>query len=91
MKVKVDFKKGTGRPMRRPAVKYKADISGLELLEHYLGMDIKKVKWYISQGRGRQLIRIVGLMNLRYIKERNRYVEKMSDMAARNSKRNFKY
>jgi hypothetical protein len=68
---------------RRLAVKYNANISGLKLLEHYLGMDIKKVKWYISQGRGSQLIRIVGLLNLRYIKERNRYVEKMSYIAER--------
>jgi hypothetical protein len=66
---------------RRPAVKYKANISGLKLLEHYLDMDIKKVKWYISRGRGRQLLRITRLLYLRYIRERNRYVEKMSGLA----------
>jgi hypothetical protein len=68
---------------RRSAVKYKTDISGLTLLEHYLGMDIKKVKWYISQGRGRQILRIIGLLYLKYIKERNRYVEKMSYLEER--------
>jgi hypothetical protein len=64
-------------------VKYNTRISGLKLLERYLGMDIEKVKWYISQGRGEQLLRITGILYRKYMKERNRYFEKMSDLAER--------
>jgi hypothetical protein len=46
-----------------------------------MNMDIEKVKQYVSQGRGEQLLRISRLLSRRYNKERLQYIEKMANLA----------